>query len=183
MTPPHPNGDVRLEVERFGLLSAARVADRYRTLVEQAVADARDGDTYDNGGLSTLVRAYITLVDTAVRRLETAGEVDHGRVQLPSVRPGEVSQASLWVHNASQSHAADIRLEVTALAAAGGTRIGPETISLHPAVLSGSEPGPREVYLRIEVDPTQPPGTYHGFVIISSHPEDALAVSLRVEPT
>lgn len=169
------------DVQRFGLLSAATVVDRYTRLVERATSEAREAagqpDPSDLGRLTDLATR---VVDTGLRLADLA-EPRPARVVLPPARPGETSEVALWVHNEGSAAAADVSLHLTSLVCGHGASLPATAAGLSPdrvpVVPAGS---PREVRLRVVVPVGQAPGEYHGVLLTSAAPEEPTAVTLTV---
>jgi hypothetical protein len=183
------------DVQRFGLLSAAAVVDRYTELIDRATrddsllapvsADER-GSRWMVDSAARIAEAYLSLVetiaalipnraipDTAVRTME--------RLILPPTRSGFGSETSLWVHNSTSSSAAAIDLHVTNLISSNGARIPAASVSLSPERLDVVDAGTaREVRLRVDV-PAEPAGHYHGLVLTSAAPSEPIALYLDVD--
>ena len=128
------------DVQRFGLFSAATVVDRYVALVDRAItrdpvapppADGRrprrrrrPGWRRPGSGCSTPPRHW--LGDGAPRDPAT------GTLVLPPARPGQRSEASLWVHNTTSSPAPAVELHATASCPPTGRSIPADAVSLVP---------------------------------------------------
>ncbi len=184
------------DVQRFGLLSAAAVVDRYTELIDRATRDESllapvSADERGSGWMvdsaARIAEAYLSLVetiavlipnraipDTAVRTME--------RLILPPTRSGFGSETSVWVHNSTSSSAAAIDLHVTNLISSNGARLPAASVSLSPERLDVVDAGTaREVRLRVDVPADQPAGHYHGLVLISAAPSEPIALYLDVD--
>lgn len=190
------------DVQRFGLLSAATIVERYIATVDRALAnhpltgpgtfDQQDaGRLVDAGWLvdgATRVADAGTRVLDAVARLIANGTGEatpagaEDRLVLPSAQPGTHSEVSLWIHNPTPSPVSQVDLHATALASPTGLTIPAGAVTLSPPrveVLAAS--GRQEVRLRVDVPADQPAGHYHGLVLSSAAPSDPLALRLEVQ--
>jgi hypothetical protein len=190
----HLVGDVQV----FGLFSAAAVVDRYIAVVNRAIA----GDPLETPRMprpSPEGVAGSSLIDSAARMAEACarsfdavaamvlktpvaegGSPAMEAVVLPAARPGSSSQVSLWLHNGTASPAlAD--LHVSSLVSSTGLTIPGEAVSLSPQRVEPLGPLAREeVRLRVDVPSTQGSGVYHGLVVVSTAPAEAVVVRLEV---
>jgi hypothetical protein len=185
------------DVQRFGLLSAAAVVDRYTEIADRATRDASlplaplPPDERAAGWLvdsaSRIAEASLNLIDTTAALLANTAPPDRPvpemeRVVLPSTRPGFHSQTSLWVHNRMSSVVTYIDLHMTSLISSMGASIPVSAVSVSPGRLDLVDAGTaREVRLRVEVPAGQPAGDYHGLVLISAAPLEPIALHLVVD--
>ena len=184
------------DVQRFGLLSAATVVERYIQAVDRAIASAPSPSptgTPGEGGPGALVDSTARVAEVGIRALDTltallANAAAHvtetapgGRLVLAATRPGSSSEVSLWVHNPTSTAAAGVDLHVTALASSTGRTLPIGAVSLAPARLELIEASSRhEVRVRVRVPADQAPGHYHGLVLSSAAPFEPLALQLEV---
>jgi hypothetical protein len=185
------------DVQRFGLLSAAAVVDRYTEIIDRATRDAsfrlaplaadERGADWMVESAARIAEACLSLVDaTAALMGNTAmrntAVPEMERVVLPSTRSGFSSDTSLWVHNPTLSSATAIDLHMTSLISSGGVSIPFASVSFSPERLDVVDPGTaREVRLRVDVPAGQPAGHYHGLVLISAAPVEPIALHLDVD--
>ena len=185
------------DVQRFGLLSAAAVVDRYAELIDRATRDEsfrspplpaderRTGWMVDSA--ARIADTYLSLVDTTAELIPNRAMADTAvpkmeRISLPPTRSGFGSETSLWVHNSTSSSAAAIDLHMTNLISSNGLSIPAAAVSFSPERLDVVDPGtPREVRLRVEVPADQPAGHYHGLVLTSAAPSEPIALHLDVD--
>jgi hypothetical protein len=185
------------DVQRFGLLSAAAVVDRYTEIIDRATrddsfrlappsADERGTDWMVEGA-SRIVEACLTLLDStamliANRAIPDTAKPEIERLVMPVVRSGFSSETSVWVHNSTSSSATGIDLHLTSLTASNGVSIPVAAVSLSPERLHVVDAGTSlEVRLRVDVPADQPAGHYHGLVLISVTPLELLALHLEVD--
>jgi hypothetical protein len=184
------------DVQRFGLLSAAAVVDRYTEIINRATRDAsfrleplptdERGTGWMVDSAARLAEAYLSLVDTTARLIGTRAKPDAAvpemeKLVLPQTGPGFSSEISLWVHNPTPSSATAIDLHVTTLISSGGVNISPASVTFSPERLDVVDAGTaREVRLRIDVPAGQFAGQYHGLVLISAAPFEPIALRLDV---
>lgn len=185
------------DVQRFGLLSAATVVDRYIGLVAGAITDSSppsaeptQADT-DTGwlviGAARMVEASLRLLDvTATLIGNSPGQ--NGAAQatdvlvLPSTRSGSSTEQSLWIHNPTESPAAGLGLNATSLVSSNGSCVPVDAVSFAPENVDLLAPGSSlEVRLRVDVPAGQPPGDYHGLVLSSAVPSEPIALRLHVQ--
>ncbi len=174
------------DVQRFGLFSAATVVARYAEIVDRAIA----GDPVAPGWPEPPKETAPQVTAAVVRLLESvAALLGPGAgpgtpaepLVLPPVGPGRTAEGSLWVHNTTPSPAAHVELRVTALVSSDGHDIAADVVSLAPDRVDVLPAGTsREVRLRVRVPAAQPAARYHGLVLNSAAPADALAVLLDV---
>lgn len=184
------------DVQRFGLLSAAAVVDRYTEIVDRATQNgsvqlAPPADERGTAGLvdsaARIAEAYLGLIDTAAALIANTATPDTAvpemeRHVLPPTRPGFSSETSLWVHNRTSSAVTYIDLHMTGLISSNGVSIPLGVVSFSQKRLDLVDTGSaREVRLRIDVPADQPAGNYHGLVLISAAPLEPIALHLGVD--
>jgi hypothetical protein len=185
------------DVQRFGLLSAAAVVDRYAELIDRATRDdsfrsppppaAERGTGWMVDSAARIADTYLSLVDTIAELIPNRAMADTAvpnmeRISLPPTRSGFDSETSLWVHNSTSSSAAAIDLHMTNLISSNGVSIPAAAVSFSPERLDVVDPGTaREVRLRVEVPADQPAGHYHGLVLTSAAPSEPIALHLDVD--
>jgi hypothetical protein len=186
-------GRLSEDVQRFGLLSAAAVVDRYRQLVDRAMDDVEGDDTI-TGGLervdpSWLVDRAARLAGGYLRFLESAASALGSRskpagverLAMPPARPGESAEGSLWVHNPTGASIKAIQLVSTALVSVGNEVIPEDRVIFRPAEIDPVGPGgSAEIGLRVEVPPGASPGRYLGLIHLLDPNDDPIAVDLEV---
>jgi hypothetical protein len=182
------------DVQRFGLLSAAAVVDRYTKIVDRAVRadalasapqlpDAR-ADAWMVDSAARMAEACLRLLDGAAalipaRPQTTAAEVE--RLVLSPTGSGFSSETALWVHNPTSSPVSAVNLHMTSLISSNGVSIPALAATFSPHRLDMVETGTaREVRLRVDVPADQPPGLYHGLVLSSAAPSGPITVRLDV---
>jgi hypothetical protein len=189
------------DVQRFGLLSAAAVVDRYVELVDRAIIDplatGRPPDERDAAwlvdGAARMTEASLRLLDGVAGMMPgggpgggpgaTAGDGAGGSdgLVLPPTPAGSSTQTSVWVHNPTSSPTAAVDVYVTSLVASNGYSVPVAAVSFLPARVDPVPPGGgREVRLHVDVPADQPPGLYHGLVLSSVTPDEAISVRLHV---
>lgn len=184
------------DVQRFGFLSAASVVKRYTELVERAIAGAGlpEPDSLARGpggdalldGASRLAEAGLTSLETMTTLFGEGLRPDPGRraretVVLPPVAGGSTSLAPLWLHNATDTSVRRVELHATALTSSSGAVIPAAALTLSPTnvdVLGARST--QEVAVHVTVPRGQPPGHYHGLVVLSAAPDEAMALLLEV---
>ncbi len=188
------------DVQRLGLLSAARVAKRYAEVIDRVIdgdlpragpagaavptapslAEAVDTvDRLSRVGAEALERLVAVALGGAERPLDTV--VD--RVDLPPAVAGQVTEASLWLHNATPTPVEGVELHAGPLVAASGATIPVDVVRVVPArvpVLGANDR--REIRVRVAVPKEQRAGHYHGMVVSSATPVGAIAVRIEVLP-
>lgn len=185
------------DVQRFGLLSAAAVVDRYTEIVDRATRDAslplapRPADERETGWLvdsaARIAEAYLSLLDTTAALIANTAAPDPAvpemeRLVLPPTRPGLRSETSLWVHNRTSSAATCIDVHITSLMSSNGVSIPVGAVSFSQKRLDLVDAGTaREVRLRVDVPADQPLGDYHGLMLISAASLAPIAVHLDVD--
>ncbi len=180
------------DVQRFGLLSAAAVVDRYRQLVDRAIEDVDLGEAIPGGLESTdpswlvdrasrLAGGYLRFLESAASALGSRPEPDTiERVAMPPTRPGESAEGSLWAHNPTEGPAV-IEVASTALVSVGGAVVPEDHVSLRPINALPMEPGGKvEILLRIDVPSGAHPGRYVGLIHMPDPGDDPVAVDLEV---
>ena len=184
------------EVQRFGFLSAASVVKRYTEIVDRAIAGAGlpESDPVARGPAgdalldvaSRLAEAGLTSLETMTALLDDSLRPDPGRgaretVVLPPAAGGSTSVAALWLHNATDASVRRVELHATALTSSSGAVIPAAALTLSPSnvdVLAANSH--RQVTVQVTVPPGQAPGHYHGVVVLSAAPDEAMALLLEV---
>lgn len=184
------------DVQRFGLLSAATVVERYIETVDRALAGhslaPRSSDQPDEGwlvdGAARVAQAGTRVLDAIATAIADGGghgvdTTDPERLVLPATQPGSGSEVSLWIHHPTPTPTpvTGLGLHVTALTSPTGTTIPTGAVSWTPLgveLLAASSR--QEVRLRVDVPEGQPDGLYHGLVLSSLAPSEPLALRLEV---
>lgn len=182
------------DVQRFGLLSAATVVERYIETVDRALAGHSltpgSPDQPDEGwlvgGADPVAQAGSRVLDAIATAIATRGgqgvdTTDAERLVLPATQPGSSSEVSLWIHHPTSAPVTGLGLRVTALTSPTGTSIPTGAVSWTPLgveLLAASSR--QEVRLRVDVPEEQPDGLYHGLVLSSLAPSEPLALRLEV---
>jgi hypothetical protein len=183
-------GHIIGEVQRFGLLSAAAVVDRYVEIINRekvrhplAEIETLAGDTEGaGGGAAAMLRAGLQALDAAARLVSDAVTSETETLVLPRTRPGGDAEASMWVHNRTSSVVASVELRATVLISDAENTIPGDAVTFHPENAVILEPGTsRAVSARVSVPKNQPPGLYHGLVTGSGAPDGAVTLRLAVE--
>jgi hypothetical protein len=185
------------DVQRFGLLSAAAVVDRYTEIIDRATRDAslrlpplpanERGAGWMVDSAARIAEACLSLVDTTAELFASRAKPDTvvpemERLVLPPTSSGFSSETSLWVHNPTPSSTGAIELHMTSLISSNGVSIPVASVSFSPERLDVVDPGiAREVRLRVDVPADQPAGHYHGLVLISAAPFEPIALHLDVD--
>jgi hypothetical protein len=185
------------DVQRFGLLSAASVVERYVDLVgatvgvTSAATAERPTDRPSDPSVDTdptalvdsatrIADAYLGLLDATTRLVEPSTSA-RPCLLLEAVAPGGTTRATLWVHNDGPEPADALTVTMGALVAANGASLGPASVACTPSRLGGLRPhGSAQLDVTVHVPPDQPAGTYHGFVLVSLAPGDPVAVEVEV---
>ena len=191
--------DLARDVQRFGLLSATSVVERYVELVDRAISTApvagdpqptdrpdRPSDPLGDGDPTALVDsaarvadAYLELLQATARQPRPTGSGD--RLVLDAVPPGSTAQAPLYVHNPGPDPTSELTVVVGSLVTAGGACLSASSVSCAPArVDSIGTFGSVRLDVTVQVPSEQPPGTYHGFAVGSLCPEEPLRVTVEV---
>jgi hypothetical protein len=179
------------EVQRFGLLSAAAVVDRYIEIVNRGMV----GDPFRHvreavditatgpvDGAARMLEAWLQALDTAARLIPEAIAPGTEILVLPRTEPGHACEASMWIHNRTTSLVASVELHSTILVSPEALTIPVDTVTFLPQATVVVEPGTcREVTVRVRVPQGQPPGQYHGLVLGSAAPDGAISLLLEVE--
>ena len=184
-------GHIIGEVQRFGLLSAAAVVDRYaeiisRDMVRHPLADVPEalagGTPGTGGGAAAMLRAGLRSLDAAARLVSDAVGSGTETLVLSRALPGAGVEASVWVHNRTSSVVASVELGATVLISAEEHTIPGDAVTFHPEGAVVLEPGTsQEVIVRVGVPEGQPPGLYRGLLTGSGAPDGAVALRLAVE--
>lgn len=183
------------DVQRFGLLSAATIVERYIETVDRALAGQSltpgPPDRPDEGwlvdGASRVARAGTRVLDTIANLVangagQSADTTRPERLLLPATVPGSSSEVSLWIHNPTPAPVTGIHLHVTALASPTGSSIPSDALSWSPRTVELLAASSRqEVRLRVDVPEAQPVGLYHGLVLSAAAPSEPLALRLEVQ--
>lgn len=190
--------DLARDVQRFGLLSASSVVDRYIDLVDAAVgrtpataappASERPSREFEDADTTALVdsaarvaEAYLGLLDAAAQAA-TSASTTAGLVLDPG-RPGEVVRSLLWVHNPGAEPTGAMTLTVGSLVAAGGASLAASRVDCDPSEVDSIDArGSIQLEFRVQVPNDQPPGTYHGIVVCSLAPTEPMRVAVEVLP-
>ena len=152
------------EVQRYGLMSAALVVNRYAAAVDSVIG-GEAGRRWSAETLLRLLDAGAALVEQT-RAATTSASDDV--LELPLVPAGGCGEAPVWVHNPTEV-AVDVELLAPPLVAGDG--------SLLPVAVAGRVGGRRisltagasqEVTVGVTVPPTQRAGHYHGLLVGSS---------------
>ena len=179
------------DVQRFGLLSAAAVVDRYTQIIDRATRDASfpaasaPAEEFGTGWMADsaarVAEARVRLIESTSALITTSTcTAQLERVVLPATRTGSRSEVSLWVHNPTASPAA-VDLHAGILTSSIGVSIPADAVSFLPERLDVVGVGQaREVRLRVDVPAGQPAGTYHGLVLISAAPGEPIGIGLEV---
>jgi hypothetical protein len=190
------------DVQRFGLVSAAGVVDRYVTAADRALGRVLPtvpptinatgasrsrpfgGVPVDEGAVAesaaVLARAWVQMLALATGVLPggAARPSESAPVVLPAVRPGEATQASLWLHQPAGDVPAPA---ATSMVGPPGASLPADAVAVAPAAPPGvAADGPVELRLRVAVPREQRPGRYRGLVVVP--PDASLPVVLEVLP-
>lgn len=187
------------DVQRFGLLSASDVVERYVDLVSRAVsggpadpgwsADQRmsSADGFAGTDTAALVEAvsqvadsYLAMLDE-VTRLASPPTDGHDAVVLPDTRPGETAQAPVWVHNPTAHPTGPATMTLTPLVSARGSHLDVASVRCQPSLLDGIDPGGSlQVDVVVQVPLEQPSGIYHGLLLSSLAVDGPMPVRVEV---
>ena len=190
--------DLAGDVQRFGLLSAAAVVNRYAALVDRVLTAgdppgawrAEPDRPADWGDLRLVVdsaaqfaQASLRLLDAGVALVErTTGATMSAAdevLELPAVLPGSSSEAPVWVHNPTD-RMADVGLHATALVDGDGHQLAVTVLGCDHAGSLPLPPGSSGgLTLRVWVPVDQCPGRYHGLLAGSGTP-DPVRIRLQV---
>ena len=178
------------EVQRFGILSASSVVDRYVEIINRQSLDgprrrapeALVGFTQGSGaGAARILEAGLRALDGAAGVLSDAVADRSETLVLPPTEPGLDSEASVWIHNRTTSLVASVALHPTMLICDEEFSIPGDAVTFHPEGLVVVEAGTcREVTVRISVPKGQPDGSYHGLLVGSGAPDGAITLRLTV---
>lgn len=179
------------EVQRFGLLSAASVVDRYVEIInrervgdpERHAREALSGATEGSvGGAARVLEAGLQALDGAARLVADAVAPGTETLVLPQTEPGSDSEASVWIHNCTSSLVASVELRATVLVSAEEFTIPGDAVTFRPEDAVLVEPGTcREVTVCVSVPEGQHHGLYRGLVVGSGAPDGAITLRLAVE--
>jgi hypothetical protein len=185
-------------VQRFGLLSAASVVERYVDLVDRTMGGApqtsasaprasdRPAGPFMDRDTSVLVEsatgvaeAYLGLLDAAARLAEPSTPTT-GLV-LDPVQPGGWTQASLWVHNPGDEPTQGLTVTMSALVTADGASLDGASATCTPSRLDSiTGRGSARLDVRVDVPHDQRPGEYHGLVLVSLAAGEPISIRLEV---
>jgi hypothetical protein len=179
------------DVQRFGLLSAAAVVDRFTEMVDEAVGGSTSGRRASGDAerfvadTARLVEAYLRFLDSGAGLLAVKAEDGGGtatdRVVLPAIAAGGVAESTVWVHNTTAQPGLDISFHPSQLIGPGGAKIGRRATTVAPSRIERLEAGASsELAVRVEVPVDAAPGGYHGVILTSSPPGATIAVQLEV---
>jgi hypothetical protein len=181
------------DVQRFGLLSAAVVVERYTEIVDRAVRADGFGSAprLDTRADAWMVDSAANMAEVCLRLLDSAAALVSDRPQGTAVEveglalsptgSGFSSETLLWVHNPTSSSVSAIDLHMTSLISSNGVSIPAVAATFSPERLDVVEAGSaREVRLRVDVPADRPAGRYHGLVLSSAASSGPIAVHLDV---
>ena len=179
------------DVQRFGLLSAVTVVDRYLDVLDRAMGEAplvsprlasEEGDTaWLADSAARMADSWLRVLDATARLVLAAAEPGRDILVLPTTQPGCSSEAALWVNNPTDVPVAAVDLHATTLVSGNGPGLPAEAVSLAPTRVAPVEPGTsREVRVTVEVPPGQPAGQYHGLLLSSAAPDEPIRIRVRV---
>lgn len=179
------------EVQRFGLLSAASVVERYVEIVNHERADdplrsAREAlastTEWSGDGLARMLEAGLQALDGAARLVSSASSRGTETLVLPPTEPGRATEASLWIHNCTSSLVASVELHATLLVSPEEDSISGRAVTFVPGKAVVVEPGTsHEVLVRVSVPEGQPAGLYHGLLVGSGAPDGAISLLVEVQ--
>jgi hypothetical protein len=105
-------------------------------------------------------------------------------VRLTATAAGGAASGSLWLHNPTDRELAGVRVNATGLVSGDGSVVPAPAVALDPCEVPLVAAGASvEVRVRVQVLAEQPPGWYHGVLVCSVAPQQALPLALRVVPT
>jgi hypothetical protein len=186
------------DVQRFGLVSAAGVVDRYVTAADRALGQVLPGvldavgaagapsaravgDGAGGGGAvaesaAALAQAWVQMLTLTTGVLPGGAAPRSGPAELvlPAVSAGEATQVSLWLHGAEDVPAP----AATSMVGPHGAVLPADASTLAPVTSGGASPV--EIRLRVAVPREQRPGCYRGLVVVP--PDACLTVVLEVLP-
>lgn len=181
------------DVQRFGLLSAAAIVDRYEQLVDEAMGD-HEHDEGLPGGLesvdpswlvdraSRLAGGYLRFLESATSAIGSRARPQGiERVPLVSGGPGEPAEGTLWIHNPTSAPIDHVELTATALVSVDGRVIPAQATAFQrtargPVAASDSA----EIRIVITPPPDTEPGRYFGLVHLDDGADEPLAVDLEI---
>jgi hypothetical protein len=179
------------EVQRFGLLSAASVVERYVEIVNRERAgdplrSAREAlastTEWSGDGLARMLEAGLQALDGAARLVSSASSRGTETLVLPPTEQGRDTEASLWIHNSTSSLVASVELHATLLVSPEESSISGRAVTFLPGEAVVVEPGTsHEVLVRVRVPEGQPVGLYHGLLVGSGAPDGAISLLLEVQ--
>jgi hypothetical protein len=94
---------------------------------------------------------------------------------------GANAGATVWIHNTTAGHAAEVVLRLTDLTAHNGARIDAALARFVPAMLAVSSGASAASMLSLAIPPCAEPGIYYGHVLADGLPPAGLQVRLVVE--
>lgn len=178
------------EVQRFGLLSAASVVERYVEIVNRErggdpLRSAREAlastSEWSGDGLARMLEAGLQALDGAARLVSSASSRGTETLVLPPTEPGRDTRAPLWVHNRTSSLVASVELQATLLVSPDESSISGRAVTFVPGEAVVVEPGAsHEVLVRVNVPEGQPAGLYHGLLVGSGAPDGAISLLVEV---
>jgi len=143
-----------------------------------AIARAIDGYA---GLFTDLLQGLATdLADELAGRIE---ESTGHRPPEPVVlvgEPGHRTGAFVWIHNPSRGFVPELRLRLTDLWHADGSRLRAESGGIEPSLLAGSAAARRSAWVDLDVPERVVRGSYHGHVLADGLPDVAVALKLIV---
>jgi hypothetical protein len=182
------------DVQAFGLVSAASVADRYLETVDRYLAQdpptaptptglSADPSLAEVAGrMAEACARSLDLVSTVLSRGEGPGN-GIARVEvvtLPPTPPGSTTEGSVWVHNPTATPA-DVELRATGLVSAAAGSVPDDAVVLAPEPAQRVEPGgTSEVRIRVSVPRGTEAGHFHGLVMSTLTPAEAIPFRLEV---
>lgn len=180
------------DVQRFGLLSAVTVVDRYIEVVDRAMAQEPTPSSWppsegrDIGRLAEsaarMAEAWLRTLDAAATLAPAVAPPGRDVLVLPTTRPGCASEASLWVHNPTDTPAGAVELHATTLVCANGLGLPTDVVSFAPTRVALVEPGAScQVRVTVRVPLGQSAGQYHGLLLSSAAPDDPVGLRVAVE--
>ncbi len=182
------------DVQAFGLVSAASVADRYLESVDRYLAHdpltapTPTGSSADPapaevaGRMAEACTRTLDLISTVLARgaEPTPGIPRVEVVVVPAAQAGSTTEGSVWVHNPTATSVA-VQLRVTGLVSAGGGSLPADAVLLQPERLQQVEAGgSSEVRIRVSVPPGTEAGHFHGLVMSPLTPAEAVPIRLEV---
>lgn len=192
------------DVQRFGLLSASDVVERYVHLVERTADGARAPASAGRGAgtpaqgvpwadgfagtdttalvesVTAVANSYLSLLDEATRLASPPADA-HDAVVLPAARPGETTHAPVWVHNPAADPTGPATMTLTPLVSARGAHLDAASVRCQPSLLDGIDPGGSlQVDVVVRVPLEQPSDIYHGLLLSSLAVDGPMPVRVEV---